>query len=794
MSAMQRGLIGLAVGVSVVLGAALGVWAPVAWADHGGPITYVDIKNPPEEDQDCNFHFRTLKAALTNCPLPEHGIIIVDPGVYDEGKLEVNVKGLVIKSSGGAQRTKINGCFVLGAKQAELVGFDINAKDQADCENGITVANREVKVLDNIVHEAKANGIEILENSDGSTIQGNNVFNNSGIGIHARGESHSLQITDNRVQSNGASGIVLEGGSDRFLLSNNQVSLNLGTGILVLGSDGGQLTDNVLRGNQLEGIKLDKSNGNVIVSNTAESNGLFGISLVGSDNNEVRGNTLVANRAGGVALRGNAVPAQRNTVESNEIRDSTQSGASGVMLEGSVSGSIVLKNTIVGNSIGVRLTRSEVTEGEPSNNTIDSNEIRGSDEDGVRIEASFGLNLFRSNQIVENNRIGIHVMGGSGNDTFAENLIESNGDDGIRITDSERNTIQDNEITLNGGGNNDGGEADGGGIVLIRAHRTTVRKNSLHDGEANGILIIESNNVRLLENTVERHQQDGVKGLKPETLLFDGNVIQDNRERGVALYDCKLPDLQRNVIASNTLGGVFLKNCEGPHLQMNEITDNARYGLWTEGSSDVQARRNWWGDPKGPAGIFEGRGNAVIMIGVEGGNSFPLEQDQILQSVLPWLTDRVAELSEPSVRGFLLHDLGPGKVELDAMDRADVRLSLFSVGKEERGVAIVARYRNPLPTEGSIYAVAPLANAIKSMSVLVSGFGTGTATLEVEYSDDELPEGVDRATLRLFYWDAAGGQWVQLPGKSLNGVGLVEGEIEVEKLREGAVIALAPGA
>ena len=463
-----------------------------------------------------------------------------------------------------------------------------------------------------------------------------------------------------------------------------------------------------------------------------------------------------------------------------------------MLLEGDVTGSIVLKNTIIGNSLGVRLTRSEVTEGEPSNNTIDSNEIKNSDEDGVRVEASFGLNLFRSNQIVGNTRVGIHVTGGGGNDTFAENLVEGNGDDGIRIANSERNTVQDNEIALNGGGNNQGGETDGGGLVLIKAHRTLVRRNQIHDGEANGILIVESNDVRLLENTVERHQQDGVRALKPERLLLEGNAIQHNRERGVALYDCKTPDLQRNAIVNNTLGGVFLKNCEAPRLQMNEIVDNGRFGLWSEGSPDIQARRNWWGDPRGPAGVFEGRGNAVILIGVAGGNSFPLEQDQIVQAVLPWLLDRVAELEEPSVRGFLLYDLGPNQIELDATDRADVKLSLVGVAKEERGVAVVARYRHPLPTENSIHAVAPLEGAIKAVTVLVSGFGTGTATLDVAYRDDELPEGVDKATLRLFHWDAAQGRWVQLPGKSLEGVGLVEGEIPVEKLRAGAVLALAP--
>ncbi len=788
----SRGTLWLGLLAGILWGIVNPVGSPMALADHGGPVVFVDVKNPPEEDEDCDAHFRTLKAALENCPLQEHGIIVVDPGVYDEGKLTVSVKGLVIQSSGGAQRTKINGCFVLEAKQVELRGFDVNAKDQQDCENGVTVANREIVVAENIVHEAAAHGIEVAEASDNVTIAQNQLFNNEGIGIRVLGESQGVQILRNRVQSNGASGIVLEGNADRFTISENEVRLNLGTGVLVLGADGGQITDNAITSNGLEGLKLDKANDNVIVNNEIAANGLFGVALVGSDNNEVRSNALVGNRAGGVALRGNAVPTQRNTVESNTITESTQSGASGVLLEGDVTGSIILKNTITQNSIGVRFTRSDVTEGEPSNNTIDSNEIRESDEDGVRIEASFGLNLLRSNQISENNGVGVHVLGGMGNDTFAENVIENNGDDGIRIQDSPRNTLEANEITGNGGGDNSGGPTDGGAVVLVRADSTVVRKNALHDGEANGLLILESKNVKVLENTVERHQQDGLKGRDLEGLLVENNVFRMNRERGIAIRGCARPDFQHNVVVQNGLGGVFLADCEGANLQMNDISDNLRFGLWAENSADIQARRNWWGDPKGPAGVYEGSGNAVILIGVQGGNSFPLEQDDIIRAVLPWLTDRVGQLQEPSVRGFLLTDFGPGKVELDAMDRADVRLSLFSVEKEERGIAILAKYEGALPAEGSIYSPAPLANAIKTVSVLINGFGSGTATLEVAYRDEELPEGVVKEGLRLFYWD--GSTWVPLPGKSLQGVNLVEGEIEVALLRAGAILALAPQA
>ena len=770
---------------------------PAALADHGGPTVFVDIKNPPAEDEDCDDHFRTLSAALNTdqCPLQEFATIVVDPGIYEEGALTVGVKGLTIRSSGSAERTKIRGCFTINAKKAHLDGFDIDA---ADCDTGVLVQARDVRLTGLIVHEAGADGIQISGASDGAHVAGSRLFNNGRYGLHATGGSYDLQITDNRVESNTDTGILLEGNSDRFTITGNTSNLNQGAGLHVLGSDSGQVTENTFSTNQMEGIKLDHANGHTVVGNTANSNGLFGISVVSSDNNEVRSNTFSNNRAGGLALRGNGGQAQRNTAESNEITDNNQSGASGVLLQGNVTGSIVLGNTINSNSIGVRFIASEESDAEPGNNTIDSNEITASDMEGVRVESSAGLNLIRANTIDGNNAAGIHVMGGQGNDEYAENTIQGNGAEGIRVETSPRNAIHDNQIGGNGGGNGEGDLNDGGGVTLINTRETTLRNNSIGAGEPNGVLLVGTQNTRLLGNRVENRQQNGVLGLGVVGLLLEDNAVRTNGGRGLALEssedaDCASLDMQRNTITGNTLGGVYVNSCSGVHLQMNEIADNIRFGLWVEGSEGIEARRNWWGDPSGPAGVFAGRGNAVVFVGndVTGGNSTELADDQILQSVVPWLTDRVGEQTERSVSGFMLRDFGRDKVEVDATDLAGVRLSLHDVPPEAKGIAIIARYANALPSENSIYAPADLPNAMRTVSVVTNGFGPqGRAIVEMKYGDDELPEGVDEANLQLFVWD--GGQWTALPGKSLPDVNVVEGTIDLTLLRQGAIIALAP--
>ena len=778
-----------------------------------GPITQVDIKNPVEADEVCDFHFKTLQAALNNCELPEFAIIVVDPGTYDEGRLDVDVKGLTIRSSDTAQRTKINGCFNITAQKIILQGFDINVDpdhaSNTNCSHGITVEDRDVELLDNIIHEASQNAVEVMGFSDGLVMSNNHLFNNTASGVYVRGDSDGIRLTQNRIRSNGASGIVFEGNSDRFNISDNEIELNGGEGLLILGADGGQVTNNSIEANNIDGIKLDKSNENVIVDNTINANGQFGISLVGSDNNEVRANDLSSNRGGGVKLSGNGVAAQRNTIENNQVIGNS-AGGSGILLEGDVTGSIILGNTIHRNSIGIRLSLNldSPGPGQPSNNTFDSNDIQDSDDNGIQVEASLGLNAFLSNTLTNNNGVAIYITGGSGNDEFATNTIEGNGGDGIRIEGSDRNTLRENTVSFNGGSNgNSTSIDDGGAIVIANAASTSVRRNTLQDGEGNGILMQDARDTKIFDNRIERFQQDGIKGLRVINLLLEDNTIQNNRERGISFTDCdnnansdgsadlddNAVDLQGNHISGNTLGGIYLDDCINPHLQMNNITDNLRFGLWVDNvptNTEVEARRNWWGDPKGPAGVFEGSGNAVIIANLQGGNSFQLENDQVLSSVMPWLTDLPDQQIESSVSGYVLRDFGPGKVELDASDHAHARVSFFNVEQEERGIAILARYANPLPTETSVNQPSELTGAVKTISILTNGFGSGTAIVDIEYDEAELAEGTDKSTLRLHYWD--GSAWQELAGKSLEDVNLVEGEIAVDLLRDVAIISIAP--
>lgn len=766
--------------------------SPISLTSQGGPTTTVDVNSPADEDNNCDSHFKTLKAALnppsSQCSPPgEYTTILVMPGSYDEGKLEVRITGIKIQSSDGEAMTKINGCFEIDAKGVLLQGFDINA---ANCDSGISVLNNSVQLMGNKVHEAKANGIELGGGSDASRIEGNEIVNNTNFGLHATGGSHGLQILGNKFNSNGSHGIALETNNDFFTVEGNEINLNEGNGIWIFASDFGQITNNdKLTSNRLNGIALENSHGNHVSGNTITGSGLFGISISGGTRNEVRNNALNTNVSGGVALAGGSFKAAGNQVVGNTIQGHNRAPASGVYLEGDAIGNQVRENKLLNNTVGMRFAPAASGSG-PSNNVVEGNEISNAVQQGILVEGSFGLNVFRGNKILQNNQEGIKVIGSRDIDELVENVIEGNGRAGIYIQESRGSYIHKNQISRNGGH----------GIELHKTMDTTIEENTIREGELDGVSLTEAVQTIIHKNTIEQQNLDAIGGTNVTDVVISDNTLQMQRGRGVSLHDCTAPiDMEMNVISSNSLGGVFLSNCKGSDLQMNEITANLRYGLWVEkvdGSQDIQARRNWWGDPKGPAGILSGTANAVIMMGVRGGNSFLLEEDEILKSVMPWLTDRLKEQIEDSVSGFLLRGAGTDNMDLNALGQTDTQLMFSGVDQSDKGIAIVAKYSTSLPSSNSIYSpVEALPCTIKTVGVYTGGFNKGSAVVSVQYTDAEFQAACadgDRAKLSLFYFDPANKKWIPMPGKSLEKVNMVQGEITVELLRQGVIIALAP--
>ncbi|MCL6643255.1 MAG: right-handed parallel beta-helix repeat-containing protein, partial [Candidatus Bipolaricaulota bacterium] len=593
---------------------------------------------------------------------------------------------------------------------------------------------------------------------------------------------NNLRLEENKIRSNGSIGVFVGADSDRAVISRNEIILNRGEGVFVTDNDGTEISTNEITNNAMDGIKLDKANGAVILKNKILSSGVYGITVQASDNNEVRENELVNNSAGGIAIKEGERSAKRNTVQGNTIANNARAGAEGVLLSGDVSGNVFLKNSILTNSFGVKLVAQESGRA-PSNNTFQENSIKDSHEDGIFVQESDGRNTFRSNELSGNNGYGIRVAERARNDTFANNVIKDNGKVGVLLEKTARHTLRENQILFNG-------EA---GVVLDGTNDTILQLNQIRENEQEGVRLVNgARNNDLVANTIEMNRGYGINAQGATELDVRQNTISGNYWAGVFFVETTGVSFDHNKVLQNSQGGIDLGTGSSKiDLEFNDIVGNTQFGLRLASGLDettIRADRSWWGDPSGPSGVFEGRGDSVIGIRVNRdctADGVPSYQCPI---VMPWLLAPTAELVENSVTGWIFRKFGNGRAEFDASTTASIQLRFYNVDVNADGVIIVAKYRNGFPQQRTL-----LENPVKVVSVLASGMRAGVAQVEVEYTDAEI-KGLDESKLCLLYFDRATTTWKRLECFVKAQANIVTAEIPVAVLNTAPPIALATGA
>ncbi len=763
--------------VLFIVGLALGTAAQAS-----SSVIFVDCTLPVETPGN----YKTLTAALQwaresrQKPRSEFGVIVVAPCTYREsltGENAIDVKGLQWISRAGRDKTKIIGALEIKAKNVLFVGFDVDADG---AEVALTITEDFVAVSNNKFHNAAGAGVSIANGAEGVVLLRNEIFNNGGEGVKAEGASANLRLEENKIRSNGSIGVFIGLESDRAVISRNEIILNRGEGIFVTENDGIEISTNELANNAMDGIKLDKANGAVILKNSISASGVYGITIQASDNNEVRENDIVNNGAGGLAIKEGERSAKRNTVQGNTISNNARAGAEGILLSGDVSGNVFLKNSLSSNSFGVKLVAQESGRA-PSNNTFQENSIQDSHEDGLFIQESDGRNTFRSNEISGNNGYGIHLAEGARNDTFVNNVIKDNGKIGIFLERASRHALRENQILFNG-------EA---GVVLDGATSIILQLNQIRENEREGVRIVNgSSNTDLIANTIEANRWHGLYAQGATNVDARQNTLASNYWAGALFTETTAVGFDHNKVLQNGQGGIDLgAGSSEIDIEFNDIVGNTQFGLRLASGLDettIRADRNWWGDPSGPSGVFDGRGDSVIGIRLnrdctDAGNSpCPI--------VMPWLPAPTAELVENSITGWIFRKFGNGRAEFDASTTASIQLRFYNVDVNADGVVIVAKYRNGFPQQRSL-----LENPVKIVSVLASGMRSGVAQLEVEYTDAEL-KGIDETKLCLLYLDRATNGWRRLECFVKAQANIVIAEIPVAVLNTAPPIALATGA
>lgn len=744
---------------SLLLLLALALSLQRGWASPDGQIFIVDANSLINAEGHHGYHYRTLTALFVPDAYPkpgEHDTVLVAPGVYS-GDFSITAKGLILRSTDGPEKTVIRGQVTINADDVQLIGFSIDPGGRGP---GVTIARDGAQLVSNEIRNGTIGVLIGLQSgSQRALLRSNQIFNNRGDGLSAR-DARELQLQGNQIRGNGGSGALLSH-LQGALIEKNTITFNRLGGLQLSLSDRVQIRENTISDNMLAAIMLSAATGAVISRNELSSNEI-GVFLLRSSANRLAENQIRRNRAGGIFIRDDS---RENVIEKNQIAENAGWGAPGVWLVGDTSTNEISQNSLLDNGVGLLLTAD--LNGRPHGNVLSENHIGRSDAEGVRVEASGGRNLWQENEIFSNNGVGIALLAGS-DETVAANQIHDNGAQGIAVQNSGHNLLQSNRIEANGDD----------GLAIEASPANVLQANVIRSNARNGLRLLHADGARLLGNTLEANRNEGLYAEASTGLLVQGNAIRRNGARGLYLQGIASADLQGNEIAENGWGGVLLSQVGRADFEGNRILSNTQFGLEALLSPTVNARRNWWGDPRGPAGAFSGAGNAVI--------GLPLDQ------VVPWLPRPSDELVLASVASELVDWPRGNRIQFDASDRADLDLDVYLAPALEqtaplragRTVLLAAKLSGPPP------GAPPLENAFKFVSVQVQGLKEGTAQLVVLYHDNELPIGVRTADLRLYRLE--NGQWQEVSSQAQPLFRRVSAELPLSQL-QGEPLAIATG-
>lgn len=742
------GLLSLAVIPSLLLASLL---ARPVHASHGGPVIQVDVSAERSEDTDGDHHFKTLRAAFSSGPAaPEpYDTIIVEPGRY-RGPLIVEVKGLTIKSTGGASRTVIDGPVEIRAADVRLEGFAIEGDG---VQAGVRITGADAVLIGNRISHA---GVGVLiEGTNGVTLRDNAIYNHSKDGLLIR-DAWRVEVMENSLRGNKGLGALIEG-SREVVLKGNTLAFNGPGGIWLRRAQRAEVVKNTVRDNELIGIVLEGSTearvrGNQLVSNEA------GILLLDSGGNEVVENEVRHQRSVGLVLKNGA---GGNTVRGNVVRGSQGRGATGIRLAGNVFDNRFTENRIAENGVGIVLIANG--SGSPVGNLFQENEVSSSDGVGVRIEPGARRNRFQGNRIHRNLDAGISAAGEA--TVYQDNEITDSGTAGIVLSDSHDARLQGNRIQGNGAE----------GIRLERSSGTLLSGNEISHNVRAGVRITASRNMRLLKNALSDNGGSGLIARETLTLILSDNEVKANRESGIRVAGATGLELSRNELEENGNGGINLEGVRTADLESNRITENLHYGLRVQRSEGISARRNYWGDRSGPSGAFAGAGNAVL--------GLPLDQ------VTPWLPAEPEEVLLSSVASLVIDSPSGRRIEFDASDRLGLTLELFHLGRGgsgrsgliSKGIVLAARYASAPQDAPALH------KGMSYYALTVEGADAGTARLTLFYDEEDQPPGIDPQRLRIFILE--GGRWHPLSGRADSDLRRITGEIDIQRL-DGRLIGL----
>jgi parallel beta-helix repeat protein len=191
------------------------------------------------------------------------------------------------------------GIFLISSNDSVLLGNDL--VNNSGIGVWLTSSFNNTVLGNNTMADNGTVGVWLVS-SCSNTVSGNSVASNSGVGVYLDSSSNN-NVSGNNVIDNYACGVYFLLSSSNNTLSGNNIANN-GVGVHLYSSSNNTISESNITANRAWGLELASSSNNNSILGTNITNNLHGVYVSSSSNNSVSGNNIMANRRYGVWLAG----------------------------------------------------------------------------------------------------------------------------------------------------------------------------------------------------------------------------------------------------------------------------------------------------------------------------------------------------------------------------------------------------------------------------------------------------------------------------------------------------------
>jgi parallel beta-helix repeat protein len=138
--------------------------------------------------------------------------------------------------------------------------------------------------------------------------------------------------------------------------------------------------------------------------------------------------------------------------------------------------------------------------------------------------------------------------------------------------------------------------------LRIREGIPIVERNLL-DGNRYGLMIVDTVYGTFSNNVISHNLESGVALRGADNIDFLGNVVQGNGLNGIVIQESSA-SIRGNLISDNGERGIGILSFHGA-ITANNILRNGLYNLGIDGTTDVSAQNNWWGEGDVRSAIYD---------------------------------------------------------------------------------------------------------------------------------------------------------------------------------------------